>query len=217
MSASGVSSRRSERTQGRLSRAHLLRLGELADVQHGVYTRSPAVGGNLAEWSERRMAVVLAQGAARHYLHPRAGFGVKDLDVWTFYARHPARSLYPGRYEVHTDFGPSSLGRNSYRSPLTTRELVWERYVGRRVDFLVRELPVPVSSDVDVLIAALRAWLSRGARERCRHDESKRNSSAHHLAHKAMVWIGTPETRAQAGRRVWDVDPDFLAARTTLG
>jgi hypothetical protein len=137
---------------------------------------------------------------------------VKDLDVWTFYARDPEHSLYPGRYEVHADFGPSSLGRNSYYAPMSTREQVWKNYTGRRVDFLVRELPVAVSTDVDMLVNALRTWLSRGAREPCRHDE-KRNSSAHHLAHKAMVWIGTPQTRDQAGRQVWDVDPDFTTVR----
>jgi hypothetical protein len=93
---------------------------------------------------------------------------------------------------------------------------MWARYTGRRVDFLVRELPVPVSSDVDMLINALRVWLARGARERCRHNENRRNSSAHHLAHKAMVWIGTPATRDQAGQPVWDADPDFAAARVAL-
>jgi len=216
MSVADVNSRRSERTQVPLTRAHLLRLGELADVAHASYTRAAGEGGNLAAWSGRRVAVVLAQGAARHYLHPGLGFGVKDLDVWTFYAHRPARSLYPGRYEVHADFGPSSLGRNSYRPPMTARELIWDNYTGRRVDFLVRELPVRVSTDVDMLINVLRTWLARGARERCRHEE-KRNSSAHHLAHKAMVWIGTPETLDQAGRPAWDVDPDFAAAGTAVG
>jgi hypothetical protein len=46
--------------------------------------------------------------------------------VCSFYARHPARSLCPGRNEVHADFGPSSLGRNSYRQPLSGRQKVWE-------------------------------------------------------------------------------------------
>ena len=208
-----VTSRRSERTQVPLTDAHLLRLGELADAQHAEYTRPSTQGGNHADWSDRRVAVVLAQGAARHYLHPSEGFGAKDLDVWTFYARYPARSLYPGRYEVHADFGLSSLGRNTYSPPLASRQLAWHRYDGRRVDFLVRELPVSISADIGAVIGALRAWLARGAQERCRHKQ--KNSSAHYLAHKAMVWIGTPETRDHAGRRIWDVDPAFEASRTT--
>lgn len=71
-----------------------------------------------------------------------------------------------------------------------------------------------VGADVDVIISVLRMWLARGACERGRHDE-KRNSSAHYLSHKAMVWIGTPETRAQVGRPIWDAEPDFSAANVT--
>lgn len=194
---------RSTRSLAPLTLTHLHRLGELAESQHAEYTRPAGRGGKLAAWSRRRVAVVLAQGAARHFLHPDAGYGVKDLDVWTFYARHTDGPLYPGRYEVHRDFGRSSLGRNLYRPPLNSRERRWDAYHGRRVDFLVRELPVAVDADVDQVVAALRAWLGQGAEQRCRHAERK-NSSAHWLAHKAMVWIGTPETREHVGRRVWD-------------
>ncbi|HZY29697.1 MAG TPA: hypothetical protein VFE49_15715, partial [Jiangellaceae bacterium] len=95
-----VNSRRSARTTLPLSRAHLRRLGALADDQHNELTRPPAHGGNLSAWAGRRVAVVLAQGAALHYLYPdglpdpRAGRpGVKDLDVWTFYAALPGRPL----------------------------------------------------------------------------------------------------------------------------
>lgn len=154
--------------------------------------------------------MVLAQGAARHFLHPTAGFGVKDLDVWTFYARRPSASLYPGRYETHADFGPSPLGRNLYPPPLAARQKTWDAYEGRRIDFLVRELPVPATADLDTVVAALRTWLARGAAERCRcRGERGSNSSAHHLAHKAMVWIGTPANRDRVSLKVWDDGEDW--------
>src|SRR3954447_9377333 len=124
--ADEVTSRRSVRTTTPLSRAHLRRLGALADDQHAELTRPPAQGRNLSAWAGRRVAVVLAQGAALHYLHPDgppdppAGApGVKDLDVWTFYAAIPGWPLRTGRYEVSRDFGPSSLGRNRYPAPHT--------------------------------------------------------------------------------------------------
>lgn len=204
-----AATRRSERTDATLTADHLMRLGELADVQHAAYTRGEDRGGNLSAWASRRVAVVLAQGAARHYLHPSAGHGVKDLDVWTFYAMRPGVLLRSGRYETHADFGVSELGRNHYPPPLVRQQRTWRDYQGRRIDFLVRELPVRVDAGVDEVISALRDWLEAGARQPCR-DETGKNSSAHHLAHKAMVWICPLGGRAKVGERVWDVEVDGL-------
>ena len=64
----------SERTQVPLTKVHLRRLGRLADRQHAEYTRGSEDGGRLSAWADRRVAVVLAQGAALHYLHPEAGW-----------------------------------------------------------------------------------------------------------------------------------------------
>mgnify|MGYP000855973518 CR=1 FL=1 len=124
--------------------------------------------------------------------------------MWTFYAARPSTPLRAGRYETHADFGPSRLGRNLYPPPLRGREKKWDTYQGRRIDFLARELPVRLHADTDEIIAALRIWLEAGAAQPCRTGTS-RNSSAHHLAHKAMVWIGTPSTRGSVGNCVWDV------------
>lgn len=211
-----VTSRRSSRTTVSLSRAHLRRLGALADDQHAELTRPPAEGGNLSAWASRRVAVVLAQGAALHYLHPdgprdpRAWRrGVKDLDVWTFYAAIPGRPLRTGRYEVCRDFGPSSLGCNRYPAPHTREVRRWNEFTGRRVDLLARDLPVDSDASVDVVAAALRNWLAAGAARPCLHLQPKvRSPSPHWLAHKAMVWIVTPETRRRAGKKVWDVHTD---------
>lgn len=211
-----VNSRRSARTTLPLSRAHLRRLGALADDQHNELTRPPAHGGNLSAWAGRRVAVVLAQGAALHYLYPdglpdpRAGRpGVKDLDVWTFYAALPGRPLRTGRYEVCRDFGPSSLGRNRYPMPHAGEVRRWNAFSGRRVDLLVRDLPVDLDASVDAVVAALRNWLIAGAAKPCTHLQPERRSpSPHWLAHKAMVWVGAPETRRRAGTKIWDVYSD---------
>lgn len=200
--------RPSTRSRKPLTLVHLRRLGELADAQHAEFTRSFRAGGRSGDWARRRVAIVLAQGAAQHFLHPAAGYGVKDLDVWTFYARLPDRRLQAGRYEVHADFGPSELGRNLYDPPLSGRERTWDRYEGRRVDFLVRDLAVRCGAPVDEIVEALRVWLTAGIAEPCRHLTGGKNSSPHWLAHKSTVWIGTSENRDQAGRKVWDASTD---------
>jgi hypothetical protein len=134
---------------------------------------------------------------------------VKDLDVWTFYAAIPGRPLRTGRYEVSRDFGPSSLGRNRYPAPHTGEVRRWNAFTGRRVDFLARDLPVDSDVSLEGVVAALRTWLTAGAAKPCAHLQPQRRSpSSHWLAHKAMVWIGTPETRRRAGRKVWDVYAD---------
>ncbi|MEJ7628874.1 MAG: hypothetical protein WKF54_04710 [Nocardioidaceae bacterium] len=199
-----------------MSRAHLRRLGALADDQHAELTRPSAEGGNLFAWASRRVAVVLAQGAALHYRHPDGPRdplawrrGVKDLDVWTFYATIPGRPLRTGRYELCRDFGPSSLGCNRYPAPHTGEVCRWNEFTGRRVDLLARDVPIDSDASVDGVVAALRNWLASGAAKACMHLQPKgRSPSPHWLAHKAMVWIGTPETRRRAGKKVWDVHTD---------
>lgn len=220
-----VTSRRSARTTVPVRPSHLWRLGALADEQHKDLIRPPARGGNLSAWASRRVAVVLAQGAALHYLypdglpHPGAGRpGVKDLDVWTFYAAIPGRPLRTGRYERCLDFGPSSLGRNRYPAPHAGETRRWNQFAGRRVDLLARDLRVDVDASVDDVVAALRSWLTAGAAKPCKHlQPDGRSPSPHWLAHKAMVWIGTPETRRRAGKKIWDVFADAPHLLSAVG
>jgi hypothetical protein len=74
---------------------------------------------------------------------------------------------------------------------------------------LARDLRVDVDASVDVVIAALRSWLAAGAAKPCKHRQpAGRSPSPHWLAHKAVVWIGTPETRRRAGKKIWDVYAD---------
>jgi hypothetical protein len=99
-----------ERTFVPLTREHLDHLADLADRDHQAFTR-PA---GRPEYRDRRLLTVLAQGAARHYLDcladcdPGSRTGVKDLDVWTFYAAIPGVTFPAAKRETHVDFGPSS-------------------------------------------------------------------------------------------------------------
>jgi hypothetical protein len=148
-------------------------------------------------YRDRRLAVVLAQGAARHYIDGRTG--VKDLDVWTFYASIAGRRFPADRRETHADFGPSDLGRQLYRpaearSPREAERFRrWQSYAGRRVDLLMRAIPPPEEPTPEAIYAAIREWLTGGQR---RDD----GSSPAHLARKAMIIIDPEPDR---GRTIW--------------
>lgn len=96
-----------DRTLQPITDAHLQRLAVLA-------------GADLADRCARRprwqpyrqrvVAVVLCQGAAQHYVDGRNG--VKDLDIWTFFAEIPGEP-FPPRWRTTADFGSSSLGRRA--------------------------------------------------------------------------------------------------------
>ena len=120
------------------------------------------------------ICVALCQGAALHYLDGRNG--IKDLDVWTFYAEHP-EGPFPARWLTNADFGPSPLGRHPDDPPA---------YLGRRVDLIGRSLPDDRGADPR---AALVAYLSAG-----------RTGSARALAAKAVVLL---EPEPLRGRVVW--------------
>ncbi len=89
-----------ERSQAPLTAEHLARLGRLVSNAHEqLKARRPDLAGTL-------VAGVLAQGAAAHYLHPDAGVGVKDLDLWLFYAqRDGVRKVQERGRALVLDFG----------------------------------------------------------------------------------------------------------------
>jgi hypothetical protein len=136
-----VTSRRSPRSPATLTYEHLRRLAALADADHDAFTRP----GGRPEYRSRRLTIVLAQGAALHYFDGHTG--VKDLDVWTFYAGLPATRFPADKRETHADFGPSTLGRQSYdfAAARSARERAlwrrWSAYSGRRADFLCGHSP----------------------------------------------------------------------------
>lgn len=202
-----VTSRRSVRSRATLTGEHLRHLAALADADHAFFTRS----GGRPEYRPRRLVVVLAQGAALHYLHDRDGDiypdpGIKDLDVWTFYSALPACRFPADKRETHADFGRSVFGRQRYDLAVArhaherARWRRWSAYSGRRVDFLMRALPVPVDAPISSVVKGLREWLSRGARS-----TAASKPSAWYLARKAVVVL-SPESAC--GDVVWPVPPD---------
>jgi hypothetical protein len=118
--------------------------------------------------------VALCQGAARHFIDGRNG--VKDFDVYTFYAEHPI-GPFPARWRTQADFGPSRLGRHP-ADP--------DSFRGRRVDLIGRSLDVSPAADP---VEAVRRYLT-----------AARTETARHLARKAVVLIDPEPLR---GRVVW--------------
>jgi hypothetical protein len=123
--------------------------------------------------------VALCQGAGLHFVDAEIGRrrlnGVKDFDVWTFFAAKPGRRFPADRRNVHHDFGRSRFGRWP-REPAQ-----FQHFEGRRVDLLMRGLPVRRNADP---IEAVRAWLAEG-----------RTESAKRLAEKGVVLIDPPRFR----------------------
>ncbi|MDQ6850577.1 MAG: hypothetical protein M3070_11580 [Actinomycetota bacterium] len=162
----------SGRSLTRIDRNDLLHLANLAaDVEARLFARHPQGAGRYAG---RLLCRALCQGAALHYLDARTG--VKDFDVWSFYA---ARSdgPFPYRWRGTADYGPSKFGRYREDPP---------SFTGRRVDLLGRSLDVLLDAEP---AAVLRDYLS-----------AARTSSAKALAEKAVVLIN-PERLA--GKVAW--------------
>jgi hypothetical protein len=152
------------RSLARIDIQDLLRLAALAaEAEAGLFARRPR---GAVRYAGRLICRALCQGAALHYLDGRTG--VKDFDVWSFYAVHGG-GPFPYRWRGTADFGPSKFGRYPGDPP---------SFTGRRVDMLGRSLNVP--SDAEPVMV-LRGYLS-----------AARTDSASELAAKAVVLI-SPE------------------------
>jgi hypothetical protein len=159
--------RDSERSLARIDIADLLRLAALAaDAEAELFRRNPQGCG---QYAGRLLGRALCQGAALHYVDASAG--VKDFDVWSFYAEYDDWP-FPDRWRGTRDFGPSKFGRYTGDPP---------RYPGRRVDLLARSLLAEPGTD---LADVLRCYLT-----------ARRTGSAKALAARAAVPTG-PEKRA---------------------
>jgi hypothetical protein len=155
---------RSARSLARIDRNDLLHLAKLAaGVEAGLFARNPQGAGG---YSGRLICRALCQGAALHYLDARNG--VKDFDVWSFYAERDD-GPFPYRWRGTADYGPSKFGRYPDDPP---------SFTGCRVDLLGRSLDVPLDAEP---AAVLRDYLSLA-----------RTRSAKELAEKAVVLI-SPE------------------------
>lgn len=134
------------------------------------FRRNAAIG---RYYRNRLLCVALCQGAALHYVDGE--IGIKDFDLWSFFAEHPA-DRYPPRRHATADFGSSKFGR-----PRADFE-----YQGRRVDLLGRSLPVrPAADAVEAVLLYLLTAKTKSARE---------------LRREAVMFIDPPEL---LGAIVW--------------
>lgn len=124
-------------------------------------------------YADRLIAVALCQGAACHYVNGTNG--VKDFDIWTFYADKPGRPVN-ARRKVSRDFGRSKFGTH----PSDTN------YLGRRVDLFMRAIKCDANADP---VIAIRDYLTV-----CK------TKSAAYLSEKAVVLL---EPLQQLGEVVW--------------
>lgn len=123
-------------------------------------------------YADRLLCVCLAQGGALHLIDGKNG--IKDLDVYRFFAAHPDRpkpdpAIYRGR--TFKDMGRSRLGKRTDRDGTTG----FPGYAGRNVDIFSVALPVGPRSDP---VPAIRALLAR-----------PRTDTERALAAKAVVLI----------------------------
>lgn len=159
----------------RIERTDLVRLAALtAEAEARLFARHPEGAGRYAG---RLVCRALCQGAALHYLDGTTG--VKDFDVWSFYAERANRP-FPYRWRGTADYGSSKFGRYSGDLP---------SFTGRRVDMLGRSLKVPPDADPATV---LRSYLA-----------TARTKSARKLAAKAVVLIHPEQF---VGMVVWRPD-----------
>ncbi len=162
----------SERSYARITRGDLKRLLRIAQEDHeDFFSRHP-------KWkklyAERIIGVALCQGGALHYIDGRNG--VKDFDVWTFYAEHPS-APYPYRRQGHADFGKSKFGCHPDDA---------DRFEGRCVDLIGRSIGCPPRVDPT---EAIQTYLS-GAMTK----------TAKELSKKAVVMLAPDKL---FGRVIW--------------
>lgn len=158
------------RSRASITRSDLQKLARIArDDLESLFERDR----HLARYRNRLLCIALCQGAALHYVY--GDNGVKDFDVWSFFAEHPG-GPFPARRNATADFGRSKFGRPRANFPLK----------GRRVDLLGRSLRVRPSADpVEAVLTYLLTSTTRSARE---------------LKKKAVVLIDPPEL---LGAIVW--------------
>lgn len=203
----GKMTRATPRSRASLTPEHLARLSVIARADHEYFTRDDG----RPEYRDRRLLVVLTQGAALHWIDGLTG--VKDLDVWTFYAAIPGRRFPADQRETHADLGHSELGRQAYDlsaalpPSVLARWRRWSTFEGRRVDLLMRALPAAPGATEDEAVEALRAWLRQGAASR-----AAKKPSPWWLAQKAGVGIDPPTLR---GRVLWPCQDEVACGGTS--
>ena len=161
-----------ERSYEPLHTDDLRRLADLAMLDLDAFFQRNIETARL--YKDRLLGLALCQGAAEHFVRP--GHGVKDLDVWVFFARNSVRP-FPYRRRGCVDFGPSPLGRHPAD----------KGYKGRRVDVIGRDISVEEEQSPS---DAIRRYISQ-----------MRSKSARCLRMRPVVMLyPSPDL----GRIVWD-------------
>ncbi len=168
-----------ERSHAPITRADLKRLARITRLEREDFFARHREYAIL--YRKRVLCAALCQGGALHYINGRTG--VRDFDVFTFYAAHP-EAAFPHWHSERYDFGPSKFGQLP-GAPATFR--------GRPVDLAGRSIE---ASPVDDPIEALQHYLRRGS-----------TPVARRLAEKAVVLI---EPEHLAGYVAW---PTLVPAR----
>nr|WP_245181943.1 hypothetical protein [Sinorhizobium mexicanum] len=106
-----------------------------------IFDRAPVAG----LYRDRLLLLALAQGSALHYLNGTNG--LKDIDVWAFFAAGPSKP-FPHRKRWCVDFGPSRFGRH----PADLG------YSGRRLDLMGRSIAAAAGEPPQ---QAVRRWLGQ--------------------------------------------------------
>jgi hypothetical protein len=154
-----------------IRRADLVRLAEIARADlSDFFARKP----RYSVLADRLICIALCQGAALHFVDGENG--VKDFDVWAFFAACPNAPSFPWRRRKAYDFGDRRFGRSPDHLD----------FVGRHVDLLGRSLEAAERTDPAVI---LRKYLS----------ESK-TKTASRLSEKAVVLL---EPADRLGDVVW--------------
>src|SRR4051794_29332679 len=130
------------RSYKRITLGDLSRLGQIARADREDFFARRSRYRRLRDYV---LAVAPCQGAGLHYVNGTNG--IKDLDVWTFYAHHPTVTYPPRRPITPRDFGSPKFGRTD-DSP---------HFVGRRVDCLGRSISAPKGADP---VTSLQRYLS---------------------------------------------------------
>lgn len=133
------------------------------------------------KYKTKTICIALCQGAALHYVDGQNG--VKDFDVWTFYAKSEIPA-FPVRRLREVDFGISKFGKSP--DDIT--------FVGRRVDLLGRSI-----EDKQDPVSSVRSYLAQG-----------RTHTAFKLSQKPVVILFPKHLR---GEVVWPVPNAFGAHR----
>ncbi len=167
---------RPDRSYERITRGDLYRLAEIARLdREDLFARKP----RYRALGERLICVALCQGAALHFVDGENG--VKDFDVWTFYATHPNAPDFPWRRRKAVDFGDPKFGPSPDKPD----------FAGRHVDLLGRSLGGIEGVDPAVILGK---YLSEG-----------RTETARRLADKAVVLL---EPVDRLGAVIWPAAND---------